>query len=133
MANVKRYAVLGLLLVSPVVCGCGEPVEPSFFAGTWTPVYHGGGDMRIDIAEREVVTWLGVERPPCTLKIERITPIERGIRLTLRPLPLVEDQPADFTVDWEFSRIGPNKMRVTDGQGDSSVWARVEPSNTGGG
>jgi len=133
MPSTKLGLAVGSLLVCIFACGCREPVEPSFFNGTWSALYGGGmGNVHIDLARRQFLTSLGLPDsygPPFEFDIELITPIEGGIRLTLRRvLPGAEE--GDFaSFDWEFRRIAEDKMRFTDDVGDSAVWRRVEREN----
>ena len=133
MPITKLGLAVGSLLVCIFACGCREPVEPAFFNGTWGPPrgVSGTGNVHIDLARRQFLTSLGASPPgPHELKIEQITPIDGGIRLTLRPMRSGDiDTPSDFTVDWEFRRIAEDKMRFTDDVGDSAVWRRVEREN----
>lgn len=119
-----RSCTVVILLVSVFVCGCSEPVDPSFFTGTWTPVYHGGGDVRIDIASYEVVTKLGREPAPYRFRIEKIRSIHNGLCLTLRPLP-VADEDTGFTLDWEFTRVASDEIQLTDDAGGIGIFRRV--------
>ena len=121
-----RSCTVGTLLVSVFVCGCSEPVDPSFFTGTWTPVHHtGSGDVRIDIASYEVVTQLGREHAPYRLRIEKIRSIHNGLCLTLRPLPPVADEDPGFTLDWEFTRVASDEIQLTDDAGGIGIFRRV--------